>query len=73
MLRGKKVFERERCSLELRALGIILVYLGLSYRKAAQVVSIFEKVSYEAIRKLSPRILHIPFVPPAQEVACNSD
>ena len=48
LLRIKKVFERERVSLEIRALGIILVYLGLSYRKAAQVISIFHKVSHEA-------------------------
>ena len=37
ILRVKKVFERERVPLELRALGIILICLGLSYGKAAQV------------------------------------
>ena len=49
LLRIKKVFERERVPIEIRALGIILVYLGLSYRKAAQVISIFHRVSHEAV------------------------
>ena len=59
MLRVKKVFERERGSLEVRALGIILVYPGLSYRKVAQVISFFEKVSHEAIRLWYHKASHI--------------
>jgi len=49
LLRIKKVFERERVPIEMRALGIILVYLGLFYRKAAQVISVFHSVSHEAV------------------------
>ena len=49
LLRIKKVFVRERAPIEIRALGIILVYLGLSYRKAAQVISVFHSVSHEAV------------------------
>ena len=37
--------------MEIRALGILLVYLGLSYRKASQIISLFYPVSHEAIRK----------------------
>ena len=37
--------------LELRVFEIILVYLGLSYRKVAQIISVFQEVSCESVRK----------------------
>ena len=39
MLRAKKVFVRERKPLELRALGILLIYLGLSCRQTEESVT----------------------------------
>ncbi len=41
LLRAKKVFVRERTPMEIRALEILLVYLGLSYRKTEEVLRLF--------------------------------
>ncbi len=57
LLRIKKFFERDRVPLEIRVLGIILAYLGLSYRKAAQVISTFHNASYESVRKWYKKVL----------------
>jgi len=51
MLRAKKVFVRERKPLELRALGILLIYLGLSCRQTEEVLMSFGGASYEAARQ----------------------
>lgn len=51
LLMTKKAFVRARVPMEVRALGILLVYLGLSYRKTQLVLSMLYNVSYEAIRK----------------------
>jgi len=51
LLENKKVFERERKPNEIRALGILLIYSGLSCRKARDILSSFDQASYEAIRE----------------------
>gem|GEM_PF-2960632 len=55
LLRGKGVFERRRKSDEVRALGITLVHLGLSYRQTEKVLEPFDEISHEAVRKWSHR------------------
>ncbi|MEF8879899.1 MAG: IS6 family transposase, partial [Candidatus Thermoplasmatota archaeon] len=50
-LESKKVFERNRKNLRTRALGILLYHYGLSLRKCKKVVSSYEQVSHETIRK----------------------
>ena len=50
LLEAKKVFERKRKNMKSRALGILL-YHGLSLRQCKTIVSGFENVSHEAIRK----------------------
>ena len=50
-LEVKKAFVRSRVPMEIRALGILLVYMGLSYRRTSQIVSLFTPVSHEAVRK----------------------
>jgi len=50
-LGGKRVFERRRKSDEVRALGITLVHLGLSYRQTEKVLELFDEISHEAVRK----------------------
>ena len=50
-LESKKVFERKRKNSKSRALGILLYHYGLSLRKCRAVVSSFEPVSHESIRK----------------------
>jgi len=50
-LEAKNIFERKRKDLQSRALGILLYHYGLSLRKCRSVVSSFEPVSHEAIRK----------------------
>jgi len=51
LLRVERVFERQRKSDEIRALGILLIYLGLSCRQAKHVLECLNDVSHEAIRK----------------------
>ncbi|MFP4000413.1 MAG: hypothetical protein ACLFU5_00725 [Thermoplasmata archaeon] len=50
-LKNKNIFERDRKATRTRALGILLYHLGLSLRKTRTVISSFESVSHEAIRK----------------------
>jgi len=50
LLENKKIFERERKTNEIRALGILLVYSGLSCRKAGDILGYFDRASYEAVR-----------------------
>jgi transposase-like protein len=51
LLEAHNVFVRERKPNWLRALGIALVYLGLSCRKAAEVLRFSDDASYEAVRE----------------------
>ena len=46
-LEDKKIFSRKRKSNEMRALGMLLYYAGLSYEKAGM----FAGASYEAVRE----------------------
>jgi len=63
-LRAQRVFVRRRKSDDLRALGILLVYLGLSTRQAEEVLRGFGGASYEAIRQWYHRAKHILIQPP---------
>jgi transposase-like protein len=51
VLEAKKVFERKRKNMKSRALGILLYHYGLSLRKCRTIVSGFESISHETIRK----------------------
>jgi hypothetical protein len=51
ILKAKKIFERKRKNMKWRALGILLYHYGLSLRKCESVISCFEPINYEAIRK----------------------
>ena len=51
VLEAKKIFERKRKNMQSKALGILLYHYGLSLRKCRSVVSSFEPISHEAIRK----------------------
>jgi len=51
VLEAKKVFERKRKNNRSRALGILLYHYGLSLRKCKGIVSSFEPISHESIRK----------------------
>jgi hypothetical protein len=46
-LEDKKIFSRQRKSNEMRALGMLLYYAGLSYEKAGM----FAGATYEAVRE----------------------
>ena len=50
-LENKNIFERDRKATRTRALGILLYHFGLSLRKTRTVISSFERVSHEAVRK----------------------
>lgn len=45
----KKIFERNKRSVETKILGVLLYHRGLSYRDTEKILSIFEPCSYEAI------------------------
>jgi transposase-like protein len=51
ILEAKKVFERKRKDNKSRALGILLYHYGRSLRKCKDIVSDFEPISHEAVRK----------------------
>ena len=51
ILKKRGIFKRERRSTEIRALGIILYFLGLSFRDVSKLLKAMGfKVSYEAVR-----------------------
>ena len=56
LLEAKKVFERKRKNMKSRALGILLYHYGLSLRQCKTIVSGFENVNHEAIRKWYHRV-----------------
>ncbi len=51
VLESKKVFERKRKNMKSKALGILLYHYGLSLRQCKTVVSCYEPISHESIRK----------------------
>ena len=51
VLEAKNIFERNRKNMQSRALGILLYHYGLSLRKCRSIVSSFEPISHESIRK----------------------
>ena len=50
VLEAKKIFERNRTPVRIRALGILLYHLGLSLRNCSMVLSSFTVVSHESVR-----------------------
>ena len=51
LIETHNLFVRERKPNWLRALGIALLYYGLSCRQTAEVLSLFDEASYEAARQ----------------------
>ena len=51
LLEAKNIFVRKRKQRRTRALGILLYHYGLSLRKCKTIVSSFEDISHESIRK----------------------
>jgi transposase-like protein len=64
LLESKKVFIRERKPNWLRSLGIALLYLGLSCRQTAEVLSFFDEASHEAARQWYHRAQALLRAPP---------
>ena len=62
LLEVKNVFERNRTPMRIRSLGILLYHFGLSLRKSSIIVSSFEDISYESIRKWYHRSKHLFYV-----------
>jgi len=59
LLESEKVFARRRKTNEARALGTLLIYLGLSCRKTEEVLQCFADKSYEAARQRYHRAKHL--------------
>jgi len=51
LLEAKNIFVRKRKQRKTRALGILMYHYGLSLRKCRNIVSDFEDISHESIRK----------------------
>ena len=51
LLEAKNVFVRNRKQKRTRALGILMYHYGLSLRKCRTILSSFEDISHESIRK----------------------
>jgi transposase-like protein len=50
-LKSKNIFVRNRKQMKTRSLGILLYHYGLFIRKCKTIVSSFEELSHESIRK----------------------
>ena len=50
-LEAKKIFVRKRKQRKTRALGILMYHYGLSLRQCRNILSGFEDISHESIRK----------------------
>jgi len=51
LLEAKNIFVRNRKKMRTRALGILMYHYGLSLRKCRTILSSFEDISHESIRK----------------------
>jgi len=51
LLKSKNIFVRNRKQMKTRSLGILLYHYGLSLRKCRTILSSFEDISHESIRK----------------------
>ena len=51
LLEAKNIFVRNRKQMRTRALGILMYHYGLSLRKCRSILSDFEDISHESIRK----------------------
>jgi putative transposase len=51
LLEAKNIFVRNRKKIRTRALGILMYHYGLSLRKCRTILSSFEDISHESIRK----------------------
>jgi transposase-like protein len=51
LLKSKNIFVRNRKKMKTRSLGILLYHYGLSLRKCRTILSSFEDISHESIRK----------------------
>ena len=51
LLEAKKIFVRNRKKRRTRALGILMYHYGLSLRRCRTILSSFEDISHESIRK----------------------
>jgi putative transposase len=56
LLKSKNIFVRNRKQMKTRSLGILLYHYGLSLRKCKNIVSSFENISHESIRKWYHRV-----------------
>ena len=50
-MKNKKLFQRQRTSPGTIALAVLIYHLGLSYRRASDILRQFEPRSHEAVRK----------------------
>ena len=56
LLKSKNIFVRNRKQMKTRSLGILLYHYGLSLRKCRTILSSFENISHESIRKWYHRV-----------------
>ena len=51
IVKKRKVFKRNKKSLEVKVIAGLLYFFGLSTRKTSEVLSLFEEISHESVRR----------------------
>jgi len=51
IVKKRKIFKRNKKSLNVKVIAGLLYYFGLSTRKVSKVLSLFEEISHESVRK----------------------
>ncbi len=51
IVKKRKVFKRNKKSLEVKVIAGLLYFFGLSTRKTSEILSLFEEISHESVRK----------------------
>ena len=67
----RKIFKRNRKSIEIKILAGLLYYLGLSLRKVSLFPSQFEEISHEAVRIYYHKIKEVLNEPERKEKGYN--
>ena len=67
LVKSAGVFKRNKKSVEIKVLAALLYFLGLSFRKVSEILSEFESISHETVRKCYLRIKEVINLPEKRE------
>ena len=70
LVKSAGVFKGNRRRVEIKVLAALLYFLGLSFRKVSEILSGFESISHETVRKCYLRIKEVINLP-EKKVSCD--